>query len=136
MPEGVGALPWFLITAFITIASPGAGLAGSQEMSVTTRSGFPVGVGVGVAVGVGVGAVALTVIVLVRMLLSSFSSTIRSTSSTHAWMVCVPATAVQVEPTKPPFAVTVTHSPGPIEALKSSDQTLEPRLLSAVKATP
>ena len=57
-PAGVGADPWFLIVALSVTALPGAGLAGSQKISVTTRSGFPEGAGVvGVGVGVGPGTV-------------------------------------------------------------------------------
>ncbi len=52
-PAGVGAVPWFLTVARSVTALPGAGVAGSQEMSVTTRSDFPEGIGVGVGVGVG-----------------------------------------------------------------------------------
>ena len=53
-PAGVGAVPWFLIVALSVTALPGAGSAGSQEISVTTRSGLPEESGtVGVGVGVG-----------------------------------------------------------------------------------
>ncbi|OQC60950.1 MAG: hypothetical protein BWX50_01673 [Euryarchaeota archaeon ADurb.Bin009] len=100
-------------------------------MSVTMRSGFPEGV------GVGVGAVPETVICFSMTLLFSFSSAIRLTSSTWAFTVCVPATAFQVEPAEPPFAVTVTQAPGASDPVWVSDQTPDPAAPSSnAKRTP
>ncbi len=56
-------------------------------------------------------------------------------SSTHAWMVCVPAVAFQAAvPLGPPFAVTVTQLPGGIDQVQVSDQTVS--LPSTRNATP
>ena len=135
-PAGVGASPWFLTVAENVTALPGAGLAGSQETPVTTRSGFPEGAGV-VGVGVGVAAAPETVICSLLTLFASSLSAIRLTSSTWAFTVCVPATAFQVAPAEPPFAVTVTHAPGAIDPVWVSDQTPGPAPPSSnMKRTP
>jgi hypothetical protein len=75
-----------LTVALSVTASPEAGFAGSQEISVTTRSGFPEGAGV-VGTGVGVDAAFETVICLARTLFVSSLSAIRLTSSTVAFTV-------------------------------------------------
>ena len=66
-PAGVGTVPWFLIVAENVTALPGAGLAGSQEMPVTTRSGFAVGAGLSIGLKLNVCAVQASVTLSVQV---------------------------------------------------------------------
>ncbi len=71
------------------------------------------------------------------MLFVSLLSVIRLISSTFAFTVWVPSTAVQVAPVEPPLAVSVTDAPGASEPVWVSDQTPGPAAPSSnVKSTP
>jgi len=71
------------------------------------------------------------------ILFVSSLSVIRLISSTLAFTVWVPSTAVHVAPAEPPLAVSVTDAPGASGPVWVSDQTPGPAAPSSnVKSTP